>query len=153
MIQVECGCGAKMQAKDEKAGSSFDCPKCGKRLTVHQVAETLDELPVLKRRGSAEPEERSVNADSPVESRAISYTACRVMRVVLVISGILSFIAATWFGSLALPLVASNRVNLDAIVTLMFASVASTVYGFAGFALSELLGGVVSFLVKNDCRP
>jgi len=52
MISVVCTCGAKMQAKDEKAGSSFDCPKCGQRLTVPQPAETIDELPVLKRRTS-----------------------------------------------------------------------------------------------------
>lgn len=34
MIRLSCDCGAKFEAKEDRAGQSFDCTKCGARIHV-----------------------------------------------------------------------------------------------------------------------
>jgi len=77
------------------------------------------------------------------------------MQVAFKASGAIAILGAFVFGYLAFVYATDARGTTSSatIVTLMSASVVSAVYGFAGFALSELLGGTVAFLVKNDCRP
>lgn len=44
MISVKCACGAKFNAKDDRAGKEFDCPKCGKRVRVPAILEDDEPL-------------------------------------------------------------------------------------------------------------
>jgi hypothetical protein len=59
VVSVQCSCGAKYQAKDEKRGTTFKCQKCGAELTV-PVSESTpsagdDDLYRLSEEVAAEP--------------------------------------------------------------------------------------------------
>ena len=154
-ISFTCNCGAKLQAKDDKAGALIDCPKCGGRLAVpggDDVGDLAD-VPTLKRMTHSGP--GPVEAVDVIkgggESADFLYPACRLMRVVFIVSGWLSLAMSMMF-----VVMVANAIDGGSLVVFMQAVtlvITFVVGGFGQFALAELLGGVVNYLLKHDCKP
>lgn len=154
-ISFSCNCGAKLQAKDDKAGALIECPKCGERLTIPSGddAGDLADVPTLKRMTHSGPGPVDV-ADviqGGGESAEFPYPACRLMRVVFIVSGWLSLVMSIVFIVMAGAAVdGKNFAVLTQAVTL---AILFGVGGFGQFASAELLGGVVNYLLKHNCKP
>jgi len=151
-IVFSCSCGAKLQARDGASGSVVDCPKCGESIAVP------DEAGGLKRRASSpDPGESpgSVIASSAAAVVDSPYGSCRTFQTALYIGGVLSLFGSALLAVIGVANFATSDTSSMAVmaVTTLVAALLSVLAGFACFAGAELLGGVVAFLLKNDCRP
>lgn len=154
-ISFTCNCGAKLQAKDDKAGALIDCPKCGGRLTIPGGDDSgeLADVPTLKRmtHSGPGPVEAADVIQGGGESTGFLYPACRMMRVVFIVSGWLSLAMSMMF-----VVMVANAIDGGGLVVFMQAVTLVITFGVGGFgqfALAELLGGVVNYLLKHDCKP
>src|SRR5262249_18971941 len=68
MIQIQCACGAKLQARAEHAGKTVKCPRCGQRLVIPGGAEFTEE-----RRQPVRPRDDRPPGPPPLPSREHRY--------------------------------------------------------------------------------
>ncbi len=66
-ISVICSCGARLKTKDENAGRSFNCPKCGQSLSVPAAGSAVKAKP---KAAEPTPDDLFGFNDEPVLPRA-----------------------------------------------------------------------------------
>lgn len=144
-IAIECpDCGSKLSAADKHAGREFPCPKCKSQLRVpHSVSqEIFDEHDVTK----VPPV-----VDSTAKKRSgVLYPWCRILRVATIRLAAVSFLLSI-LAIVLLVVRISEGAFANVIITISILVVSFAIGGLVQLAFSELLGGIVAYLIKHGC--
>ncbi len=147
MIDFMCECGATLKADEKYSGKMVKCPNCGIQLRVHANSEqdgdeeqigSLDELSI-----AIKPTTKSASTmERP-------YALCRIAKLLLKVSGFLLIVASVICACVA-PILAA--VAGPEALGLFGPALVGAFAAVGALASAELLGGIVEFLIKHDCK-